>query len=149
MVKFWWWSLILIKKSGFFDKPSSHFEFGFWPRKNKPNEFFSKSNSMELHFGYRTMYDFHNSTDALKFWTEKRAINKTFLFFIWFWWNLLNPCVLQFHQVSSKLDEKPKSFINSLFSCSEFQSVSRIVKIVHSVDGKQNQMSWPKTMKGQ
>ena len=30
----------------------------------------------------RTMYDFHNSTDSLKFWTEKRAINKTFLFFI-------------------------------------------------------------------
>ena len=27
------------------------------------------------------MYDFHNSTDTLKFWTEKRAINKTFLFF--------------------------------------------------------------------
>ena len=37
----------------------------------------------------RTMYDFHNSTDTLKFWTEKRAINKTFLFFIWFWWNLV------------------------------------------------------------
>ena len=33
-----------------------------------------------------TMYDFHNSTDTLKFWTEKRAINKTFLFFIRFWW---------------------------------------------------------------
>ena len=29
-----------------------------------------------------TMYDFHDSTDTLKFWTEKRAINKTFLFFI-------------------------------------------------------------------
>ena len=36
-----------------------------------------------------TMYDFHNSTDTLKFWTEKRTINKTFLFFIWFWWNLV------------------------------------------------------------
>ena len=36
-----------------------------------------------------TMYDFHDSTDTLKFWTEKRAINKTFLFFIWFWWNLV------------------------------------------------------------
>ena len=42
------------------------------------------------------------------------------------------PCVLQFHQVSSKADEKQKSFTNSLFFCSEFQSVSRIVKIVHS-----------------
>ena len=36
-----------------------------------------------------TMYDFHNSTDTLKFWTEKRAVNKTFLFFIWFWWKLV------------------------------------------------------------
>ena len=41
--------------------------------------------------------------------------------------------VLQFHQVSSKSDEKQKSFINSPFFCSEFQSVSRIVIIVHSV----------------
>ena len=35
------------------------------------------------------------------------------------------------HQVSSKPDEKQKSFINRPFFCSEFQSVSRIVKIVH------------------
>ena len=27
------------------------------------------------------MYDFHDSTDTLKFWTEKRAINKTFFVF--------------------------------------------------------------------
>ena len=40
--------------------------------------------------------------------------------------------VLQFHQVSSKSDEKQKSFTNSPFFCSEFQSVCRIVKIVHS-----------------
>ena len=40
--------------------------------------------------------------------------------------------MLQFHQVSSKLDEKQKSFINNPFLCLEFQSVSRIVKIVHS-----------------
>ena len=31
-----------------------------------------------------------------------------------------------------KSDEKQKSFINSPFFCSEFQSVSRIAKIVHS-----------------
>ena len=43
--------------------------------------------------------------------------------------------VLQFHQVSSKSDEKQKSFINSQFFCSEFQSVSRTVKIVHSEYG--------------
>ena len=42
------------------------------------------------------------------------------------------PCVLKFHQVSLKSDEKQKSFIKSLFFCSEYQSVSRIVKIVHS-----------------
>ena len=38
----------------------------------------------------------------------------------------------QVHQVSSKSDEKQKSFINRPFFCSEFQTVSRIVKIVHS-----------------
>ena len=27
------------------------------------------------------MYDFHNSTDTLKFWTEKQVINKTFFVF--------------------------------------------------------------------
>ena len=42
------------------------------------------------------------------------------------------PSVLQLHQISSKSDEKQKSFINSPFFCSEFQSVSRIMKIVHS-----------------
>ena len=50
------------------------------------------------------------------------------------WWSCSYPCVLQFHQVSSKSDEKQKSFINSLFFCSEFQSASRIVKIVHSAE---------------
>ena len=39
---------------------------------------------------------------------------------------------MELHQVLSKSDEKQKRFINSLFFCSEFQSVSRIVKIVHS-----------------
>ena len=29
---------------------------------------------------HRTLYDFHNSTDTLKFWTEKRAINIIFVF---------------------------------------------------------------------
>ena len=31
--------------------------------------------------GNRTMYDFHNSTDTFKFWTEKWAIHKTFFVF--------------------------------------------------------------------
>ena len=55
--------------------------------------------------------------------------------FIQFWWHLvklLYTWVLQLHQVSSKSDEKQKSFVNSPFFCSEFQSVSRIVKIVYS-----------------
>ena len=47
-------------------------------------------------------------------------------------WNCSTYWVLQLHQVSSKSDEKQKSFINSPFFCSEFQSVSRIMKIVHS-----------------
>ena len=33
-----------------------------------------------------TMYDFHNSTDTLKFWTEKHDINKNLLFFIKIRW---------------------------------------------------------------
>ena len=41
-------------------------------------------------------------------------------------------CTVQLHQVSSKLDEKQKRFINSPFFCLEFQSVRRIVKIGHS-----------------
>ena len=65
----------------------------------------------------------------------KQAIIKTFLFFIRFWWNLVKlwySAVLQLHPVSSKTDEKQKSFINSPFFFSEFQTVIRIVKIVHS-----------------
>ena len=73
------------------------------------------------------MYDVHNSTDTFKFWTEKQAINKTFLFFIRFWWKL----VLQSHQVSLKSDEKQN--ISCPFFYLGFQSVSRIVKIVHCV----------------
>ena len=38
----------------------------------------------------------------------------------------------QIYKVSSKSDEKQKRFINSPFFCTEFQSVNRIVKIVHS-----------------
>ena len=33
------------------------------------------------HTTNRTMYDFLNSTDTLKFWREKQAINKTFFVF--------------------------------------------------------------------
>ena len=42
-------------------------------------------------------------------------------------------CVLQFHQASSKSDEKQKSFINSPFSVQNFK-VS-MMKIVHSAAG--------------
>ena len=67
------------------------------------------------------MYDFHNSTDTLNFWTEKWAINKTFFVFQLILMKLGEVvvihayCVLQFHQVSSKSDEKQTSFINSPF----------------------------------
>ena len=46
------------------------------------------------------MYDFNDSTDTLKFWTEKPAIIKTFLFFIQFWWNLVKLYYkfIKFHQ---------------------------------------------------
>ena len=75
------------------------------------------------------MYDFHDSTDTLKFWTEKWAISSDFNETCW---NCKTHGLLQLHQVSSKSDEKQKSFIDSPFFCSKFQSVSRIVKIVHS-----------------
>ena len=48
------------------------------------------------------------------------------------WRSCSYPCILQFHQFASKVNEKQKSFIYSPFFCSEFQTVSRIVKIVHS-----------------
>ena len=61
------------------------------------------------------MYDFHNSTDTLKSWTEKMAINKTFVVFHPILMKLgevvaTYPWVLQFHQVSTKSDEKQKTF---------------------------------------
>ena len=71
------------------------------------------------------MYDFHDSTDTLKFWTENGLLIKLFCFSSDFdetWWSCSYSCVLQFHQVASKSDEKQKSFTNSLFFCSEFQS---------------------------
>ena len=80
------------------------------------------------------MYDFHDSTDTLKFRTEKRVFHPILMKFgeivVHTQW------LLQLHQVSSKSDEKEKSFINSPFFCSEFQSVSRIVKIVYSALGR-------------
>ena len=86
-----------------------------------------------------TMYDFHDSTDTLKFRTEKWAINKTFFVFHLILMKLGEVVVIHvyynFTRFVSKSDEKQKSFINSPFFCSEFQNVSRIVKIVHSEEG--------------
>ena len=68
-------------------------------------------------------------------WTENGQLVKLFCFSSNFdetWWNCTSQWVLQLHQVLWKLDEKQKSFINCLLFCPEFQSVSRIVKIVHS-----------------
>ena len=87
-----------------------------------------------------TMYDFHDSTDTLKFWTEKWAINNTFFVF--------HPILMKLGEIVVHMDnynftkfhqnqmKNKKSFINSPFFCSEFQSVSRIVKIIHSAFGK-------------
>ena len=51
---------------------------------------------------------------------------------------------------SLKSDEKQKSFINSQFFCSEIQSVSIIVKIIHSGIGKINYgpFGWRRWMLG-
>ena len=46
----------------------------------------------------------------------------------------------KFHQNQMK---KQKSFINSLFFCSEFQSVSRIVKFIHSAPEANETKNWP------
>ena len=54
------------------------------------------------------------------------------------WLSCSTHYVLKFHQVSSKLDERQKSFIFSNFFGSDFQSVGRIVKIVHSEMARQN-----------
>ena len=68
------------------------------------------------------MYNFHDSTDTLKFWTEKQAINKTFFVF--------HPILMKLGEIvlhmgnykSTKFHqyqmENKKSFINSLFFCS-------------------------------
>ena len=77
-------------------------------------------------------------TILLTLWNSEqknRPLKKLFCFSSNFdetWWNCSTQLVLQLRQVSSKSDEKQKSFINSPFFCSEFQSVSRIVKIAHS-----------------
>ena len=83
-----------------------------------------------------TMYDFHDSTDTLKFWTEKRAINKTFFVFHLI---LMKFCEIVVHMSNYNFNKfhqnqmKNKNFfINRPFFCAEFQSVNRIVKIVHS-----------------
>ena len=70
------------------------------------------------------MYYFHNSTDTLKFWTEKRAIIKLFCFSSDFdetWWSCSTHFVLQFHQISSKLDEKQKVLLIARFSVQNFK----------------------------
>ena len=71
------------------------------------------------------MYDFHDSTDTLKFWTEKRATNKTFLFFIWFCSNFGDVVVIhvyynftKFHQNRMK---NKKVLLIARFSVQNFK----------------------------
>ena len=57
-----------------------------WLPQRQKSTFFEKN---FLSPGSATMYDFHNSTDTLKFWTEKQAINKSFYLYDFgeTWWN--------------------------------------------------------------
>ena len=54
-------------------------------RSGKKCDFFVQKTAVRVNFLLKnircTMYNFYDSTDTLKFWTEKRTINKTFLFF--------------------------------------------------------------------
>ena len=88
---------------------TQHKMYSFWLLVSLHKEKLSKkSGSNSGLVGGCTMYDFHDSTDTLKFWTEKIAINKTILFFIWFWWNLVkllhigNYNFTKFHQNQMK-----------------------------------------------
>ena len=68
-----------------------------------------------------TMYDFHNSTDNLTFWTEKWAIKKTFLFFIQFWWKKVL-LIARFSVHNLKLSvELWKSYIVIVISAYSFE----------------------------
>ena len=82
------------------------------------------------------MYDFHDSTDTLKFWTEKWAINKKIFVFHLILMKLVEVVVIHvYYNLPSFIKigwKNKKSFINSPFFCSEIQSVSRIVNIVQS-----------------
>ena len=86
-----------------------------------------------------TMYDFHDSTDTLKFFTEKWAINKPFFVFHLILMKLgevvVNHVYYNFTKFHQNRMKNKKRFINSPFFCSEFQTVSRTVKIVHSAVG--------------
>ena len=66
------------------------FEFIFWGCKMAPvlraQLLFKEIREISR---FRTMYDFHDSTDTLKFWTEKQTINKKYIVFHLIWWNLV------------------------------------------------------------
>ena len=89
----------------------------------------------------RTMYDFHDSTDTLKFWTEKCAINKTFVFhlilmklgevvIIHVYYNFT-----KFHQ--NRMKNKKKVLLIAHFSVQNFKVSVELWKlyIVHTVGG--------------
>ena len=106
----------------------------------------AKSGTIQLHaLAYRkfcrnntTMYDFHDSTDTLKFWTEKWAINKTFLFFIWFWWNLVIHVYYIFAKFHQNRMKNKKVLLIARFSVHNFKVSeelwkSYIVPCSHSI----------------
>ena len=68
--------------------------------------------------GSYTMYDFHNSTDTLKFWTENGLLIKLFCFSSDFdetWWNCSTHRVRQHHKVLLNSTKKQKRFIYNKF----------------------------------
>ena len=84
-----------------------------------------------------TMYDFHNSTDTLKFWTEKWVINKTFFCFSFdfgeTWWNCSTHGYkfTKFHQNQMK---NKKVLVTACFSVQNFKVSVELWKsyIVHT-----------------
>ena len=105
---------------------------------------------------YRTMFDFHNSTDTLKFWPEKRAINKTFFVFHLILMKLGEVVVIHVHYNFTKFHQNrmknKKVLLIARFSVQNFKlSVESWKSYIHSGIGQivlltalLNYLSWVK-----
>ena len=67
------------------------------------------------------MYIFHDSTDTLKFWTEKRAINKSFCFSSDFDKNWLTYVFYNFTKFHQNQMKNKKVLLIALFSVQNFK----------------------------